>query len=95
MKVRALRGVCIGPEHHLVPGDVVEMDAGTFTYLSNIGAVEAVPDDRVPTTNAPPEKEPEHLSKAQHQVVRDEVDASKRDHTVETKPPVKSGPKEK
>jgi hypothetical protein len=95
MKARALRGVCIGVERHLAPGDIADIDPGTFTFLSGIGAVEAVPDDRVETTNAPAEKQPTHLSKAQHQVVRDEADASKRDHLVETKPPVKSGPKEK
>lgn len=94
MKARALRGVCIGPGHHLVKGDVVEIDAGTLTFLSGIGAVEAVPEDRVQTNHAPAEKEPEHLSKVQEQVVRDEAYATKRD-LVETKPPVKSGPKEK
>lgn len=40
MKVRALRGVCIGVERHLAAGDVAEIDAPAFPFLSNIGAVE-------------------------------------------------------
>lgn len=52
MRVRALRGVCIGPGRHLKPegpdreGDV---DASTATFLVNIGAVEIVPDPPAPS----------------------------------------------
>jgi hypothetical protein len=41
---RALRGVCIGPERHLVPGGPpAPLDKGTAQFLLSIGAVEEVP----------------------------------------------------
>lgn len=39
MNVQALRGVCIGVERHLLPGDVVDLDPATARYLEAIGAV--------------------------------------------------------
>lgn len=45
MKVRALRGVCIGVNRHLRAGDPADLDAATVTFLKNIGAVEVVPEE--------------------------------------------------
>lgn len=42
MKVKALRGVCIGVARHLKPGDIEDLDAALVTYLVGIGAVEHV-----------------------------------------------------
>lgn len=42
MKVRALRGVCIGVERHLAPGEEAEVDAGSAHFLLSIRAVEEV-----------------------------------------------------
>jgi hypothetical protein len=51
---RALRGVCIGPERHVTPdSDPFPLDPGTATFLTNIGAVEKVPDEPVQTAAAP------------------------------------------
>lgn len=51
--VRALRGVCIGPERHLAPGETASLDAGTARFLAGIGAVEVVPSPAA--TEAAPE----------------------------------------
>jgi hypothetical protein len=48
MKVRALRGVCIGVERHLVPGDVEVLEPQLASYLTSIGAVEEVVDEPAP-----------------------------------------------
>lgn len=61
MKVRALRGVCIGVERHLRAGDTAELDPAQSRYLQAIGAVELVPDepaqaDLLPTPPALPGK---------------------------------------
>lgn len=48
MRVRALRGVCIGVERHLAAGDVADLEPAQVTFLSSIGAVEAVKDDPPP-----------------------------------------------
>lgn len=53
-KVRALRGVCIGVDRHLLPGDIADVDGAQF--LVSIGAVEFVPD--VPEPPEVPETEP-------------------------------------
>jgi hypothetical protein len=45
MKVKALRGVCIGVDRHLKADDVVDLEPALVTYLSGIGAVERVPDE--------------------------------------------------
>lgn len=44
MKVRALRGVCVGVERHLVAGDVDDLEAALVSFLVSIGAVERVPE---------------------------------------------------
>jgi hypothetical protein len=50
---RALRGVCIGPERHLAPGDPpVPLDKATAQFLTAIGAVEEVPDEPAPAKPA-------------------------------------------
>lgn len=51
MKVQALRGVCVGVEKHLAPGDTAEVDAGTARFLIGIGAVQEAPAEEPP----PPE----------------------------------------
>lgn len=60
MKVRALRGVCIGVESHLQAGDVADLEAAQVTFLTSIGAVERVPDDEpvtvIPETRVPAKK---------------------------------------
>lgn len=53
MKVRALRGVCIGVGRHLVPGDTVDLPAAEVPFLAGIGAVEQVPDDPAPKAAEP------------------------------------------
>jgi hypothetical protein len=51
--VRALRGVCIGVNRHLAPGETADVDASTLTFLRSIGAVEVVAE---PTTGVRGEK---------------------------------------
>ncbi len=48
MKVQALRGVCIGPGQHLLPGDEADIDNGTAQFLLSIKAVEPVPEAPAP-----------------------------------------------
>ena len=58
-RYRALRGVCIGPERHLLPTDApVELDAGTARFLVGIGAVELVADAPAPADPPAPEPAP-------------------------------------
>ena len=61
MKVRALRGVCIGVEKHLAPGDEADMDAATVQFLASIGAVarviDALPTEFEPAPAKPVRKE--------------------------------------
>lgn len=52
MKVKALRGVCVGPGVHLAPGDFADLDPALVTFLVHIKAVEAVRDEP-PETPAP------------------------------------------
>lgn len=62
MRVKALRGVCIGVDRHMKPGDSADLDAATVTFLVGIGAVEKIaeampsllPDE--PETKPMPEK---------------------------------------
>jgi hypothetical protein len=56
MKVRALRGVCIGVARHMKPGDVEDLEPALVTYLSGIGAVELVKDEPKPEVKPAPEK---------------------------------------
>jgi hypothetical protein len=51
MKVKALRGICIGVGRHLRVDDVEDLEPALVTYLVGIGAVERVPDE-------PPKPEP-------------------------------------
>jgi hypothetical protein len=55
MKVRALRGVCVGPERHLAPGETADLDAASVPFLVSIQAVEVVADDPPPAAEAQPE----------------------------------------
>lgn len=62
MKVKALRGVCIGIEQHLVAGDTADLEPALVTFLGGIGAIEIIPD--APTPLEPqPEIQPEPKSK--------------------------------
>lgn len=45
MKARALRGVCIGVDRHLMPGDIEDMSEQMFSFLASIGAVELAEDE--------------------------------------------------
>ncbi len=45
MKVKALRGVCIGVGRHMGAGDVEDLEPALVTFLVGIGAVEHVPDE--------------------------------------------------
>lgn len=60
MKVRALRGVCIGPGRHLAAGETEDLDPATVTFLVSIGAVEKVTapanDDPKPEIESVPAK---------------------------------------
>lgn len=62
MRVRALRGVCVGVDRHLKPGDIEDLDAGQVTFLVGIGAVEVVPEP-VQQTNAAEETKGVEVSK--------------------------------
>ncbi|MCU0922703.1 MAG: hypothetical protein MUF08_13215 [Burkholderiaceae bacterium] len=55
MKVRAIRGVCTGPERHLAAGQVADLEPQLANYLRNIGAVEPVPEaaEEIPQPVAP------------------------------------------
>ena len=64
MKVRALRGVCIGVDRHLQPDDVVDLEAAQVTFLKGIGAVEVVPDDTPATPEATTNAKPGRSAKA-------------------------------
>lgn len=54
MKVVALRGVCIGPGRHLVPGETADMDTAMYTFLSGIKAVEKVEEPAAVVEDAAP-----------------------------------------
>ena len=58
MKVTALRGVCISPGQHLLPGDPpADLDDKTAQWLISIGAVLKAPDEPAPEPpNASPAK---------------------------------------
>ena len=56
MKVRALRGVCVGVDRHLKAGDTDDIDAGSVSFLTSIGAVELVKDE--PAVAEPESKPP-------------------------------------
>jgi hypothetical protein len=47
VKVRALRGVCVGVEQHLAAGAIADLDAAQVPFLVSIGAVERVPDEPI------------------------------------------------
>lgn len=55
MKVRALRGVCVGVERHLALDEVADLDPAQVNFLVSIGAVERLPE--VPTVNDEPAAE--------------------------------------
>lgn len=45
MRVKALRGVCVGVGRDLKPGDSADLDAAMVTFLVGIKAVEIVKDE--------------------------------------------------
>lgn len=64
MKVRALRGVCVGVGRHLGVGDPpIELDAATSQFLVSIKAVEEVKDAPVKDEH-PKESAPEKSGKS-------------------------------
>lgn len=57
MKVKALRGVCIGVDRHLKAGDVEDLEPALVTYLVSIKAVTRdVDESQPPKTEAIPVK---------------------------------------
>lgn len=56
MKVKALRGVCIGVDRNLNTGDTADLDPATVQFLTSIGAVERVAEE--PTDPPAPAIEP-------------------------------------
>jgi hypothetical protein len=52
-RVRALRGICVGVERHLVPGEVADVDGQQVPFLASIGAVELVIDEPAAVEPAP------------------------------------------
>lgn len=60
MKVRALRGVCIGVDSHLKAGDIADLEAAQVQFLVSIGAVEKILEEPVtqdePNTTEPDKK---------------------------------------
>lgn len=60
MKVRALRGVCIGVNRDLALDDEAELDPATGKFLVSIGAVEEVKPP--PPAPAPEPKDPQPSS---------------------------------
>lgn len=54
MKVKILRGVCVGIDDDAKPGDIRDLDPLTADYLKNIGAAEdAPPEPAVVAEEAP------------------------------------------
>jgi hypothetical protein len=53
MKIKARRGVCIGVDRNLKPGDLADLDLVTVEFLEGIGAVERVPDAPIPDAPIP------------------------------------------
>ena len=56
MKIRALRGVCIGVNRSIAAGEDADLDAATVQFLTSIGAVEIVKD--LPAHEPLPEPSP-------------------------------------
>lgn len=63
MKVRALRGVCVGVDRNLKAGDTTDLEPAQVPWLVSIKAIEVVKDDPPPlptqhteTTESKPEK---------------------------------------
>lgn len=57
MKVKALRGVCIGVNRHLAAGDIEDLEPALVTFLVGIKAVEVVK-EKPPKAVEPPKPDP-------------------------------------
>lgn len=53
MQVKALRGVCIGVDRHLIAGDVEDLEPALVTFLVGIGAVEIIKNPPPPPPDEP------------------------------------------
>jgi len=84
MKVRALRGVCIGVDRHLVPNETADLPAAEVQFLESIGAVERVIE---------PVVEPAVVPDTVLELTPAEVGAT--DPVPESEPPAKAGSKKK
>lgn len=82
MKVRALRGVCVGPRHNLVPGATADIADRIAVELIAMRAVERVID-------APKRAAPEPTPDPIPEPAPDDIDPPR------IKTPAKSGRKEK
>lgn len=78
MRVKALRGVCIGVDRHLKAGDSADLDAAMVTFLKSIGAVEIVPDE-------PKKPEPVHEVEEPEPKKPEPVDEKKSDEKTKSK----------
>jgi hypothetical protein len=58
MKIKALRGVCIGIERHLKPGEEADLPPQEVQFLVSIGAVELVKDEPARTPDPEPARPP-------------------------------------
>jgi hypothetical protein len=48
MRIRGLRGVCIGPERHLKKDETIDVEPALANYLISIGAAAAAPNEPPP-----------------------------------------------
>jgi hypothetical protein len=68
-KVKATRGVCIGPEKHLAVGETADVDTATAQFLVSINAVELVKDEPAAVDEAPaadPPADPQATDETPH-----------------------------
>lgn len=64
MKVKALRGVCIGVDRHLIADDTADLEPAQVTFLVGIGAVERVPDEPAKPVEPPKVEAPSPVKTA-------------------------------
>jgi hypothetical protein len=56
MRVKALRGVCIGVNRNLNPGDTADLDPATVQFLTSIGAVAPIAEEEQSPQETPAEE---------------------------------------
>lgn len=79
MRVKALRGVCVGVGRDLKPGDSADLDTAMVTFLVGIKAVEIVKDEPTQPVHEE-EKKPEEQKQAdEKKAVSDEKPKGKKE----------------